>query len=125
MDFLNQEATEETPEDLELELEVVERELAAKYGLRGSVRRELLKRLKTGEVSEEGPVVQWLALYASLVARLRSDRPPLKVSGIGEKEAAPGAAFFFARRSVQIAPDAEWAMSACRGKRSRTRSIRV
>src|SRR5690348_8813315 len=95
MEALENKATEETQEELELEIASAERALAVRYEIRGTnVRRELLRRLKTGEVKEEPAVVHWLALYATLVGRLRSDRPPMSLRDIGEKEAASGGLFF-------------------------------
>jgi hypothetical protein len=94
MDPLNQEAIEETQESFDDELATVERQVAQKFGIRGRVRLEIARRVKDGTIPESGLVMRWLALYATLLARLREHSPPPDVSGHREQEAASGGLFF-------------------------------
>jgi hypothetical protein len=94
MDQVTQNAREETPAELQEQVNELERALATKYCIRGSLKLGLIRGLRSGDIPEEGLVIQWLALSASLVAMLRTDRPPLPFSGVEEKEAAAGGLFF-------------------------------
>lgn len=94
MDPLSQQATEETRESFEEELAATERKVAEKYGIKGrSLRLEIVRRIKDGTIPESSLVVHWLALYGTLLSRLRGS-PPLDTSEQLTQEAAAGGLFF-------------------------------
>lgn len=89
----------ETRQTVERDLSRLELDLADKFSLpEGTVRLEIIRRLRSGEIRETELVAKWHRLYSALMRWIEEEEPAApKPRELSEKEAAESGLFFCLR----------------------------